>query len=112
VITAVYPERASPNAFEAVAYDEPFVWLTFIGPGVNRCSIVSLAARRKGIARSAVLHLDDARSAWGEVVIGSRRKAVLFRPDCGCRIAIEWWFHWDQSISSGYPQGHIQRLKV
>jgi hypothetical protein len=37
---------------------------------MNRPAIVSLAARRKGIARSAVLHLDDARSAWGEVVIG------------------------------------------
>jgi len=108
----VCPERASPYAFEAVAYDEPFVSLTFVGPGVNRCSIVSLAARRKGIARSAVLHLYDARSAWKEVVIGSRRKAVLFRPDCGCRIAIGWCFHLDQSISSGYPWGHTQRLKV
>jgi hypothetical protein len=37
---------------------------------MNRPAIVSLAARRKGIARSAVLHLDDARFAWGEVVIG------------------------------------------
>ncbi len=54
----------------------------------SQLAIVSLAARRKGIARSAVLHLDDARSAWGEVGIGSRRKAVLFRSDCGCRIAI------------------------
>src|SRR6266487_6972645 len=50
---------------------------------MNRRAIVSLAARRKGIARSAVLHLDCARSAWGDVVIGSRRKGVLFRPDCG-----------------------------
>jgi hypothetical protein len=32
---------------------------------MNRPAIVSLAARRKGIARSAVLHFDDARSAWG-----------------------------------------------
>jgi hypothetical protein len=39
---------------------------------LNRLSIVSLAARRKGIARSAVLHLDCARSASGEVFIGSR----------------------------------------
>jgi hypothetical protein len=37
---------------------------------MNRPAIVSLAARRKGIARSAVLHLDDARSAWGDIVIG------------------------------------------
>ena len=32
----------------------------FTGP-----SILSLAARRKGIARYAALHLDCARSAWG-----------------------------------------------
>jgi hypothetical protein len=37
---------------------------------MNRPTILSLAARRKGIARSAVLHLDDALSAWGKVVIG------------------------------------------
>ena len=73
---------------------------------MNRPAIVSFAARRKGIARSAVLHLDDARSASGEVVIGFRRRAVLFRPDCGCRIVIWWCFHLDRSISSGYLWGH------
>ena len=32
---------------------------------LHRCSILSLAARRKGIARCAALHLDCARSANG-----------------------------------------------
>jgi hypothetical protein len=40
--------------------------------------IVPLAVRRKGIARSAVLHLDCARFAWEAVVIGSRGR--LFFP--------------------------------
>ena len=38
--------------------------------------ILSLAARCKGIARCAALHLDCARSAEGEVVIGCVRGAI------------------------------------
>ena len=38
----------------------------------NRVAILSLAARRKGIARCAVLYLDCARSALEQVFIGSR----------------------------------------
>jgi len=37
----------------------------FLLVNLNRLPIVPLAARRKGIARFAVLHLDCARSAWG-----------------------------------------------
>jgi hypothetical protein len=43
-----------------------------------RFFIVSLAARRKGIARYAVLHLDSARAALGLFVIGSCWRQLLF----------------------------------
>ena len=44
-------------------------------------SILSLAARRKGIARSAALHLDCARSAEGRSLSVAFEELLLFRSE-------------------------------
>jgi hypothetical protein len=69
---------AAVDLFEFISPSQRSIELFADQP--DRFSIVPLAVRRKGIARSAVLHLDCARSAWSgslSVRVGGSSCSVL-----------------------------------